>query len=115
MTDFDKIIIADLDVKRMQMSHAASKGLHRSMFGQFRQILTYKADWYGKEIILADKHYPSTQRCSACGHIKTGDDKITLAGNAKHGTRHHEYICYECGFVGDRDENAVANLLTLLN
>ena len=114
VTDFDKIVIEDLEVKAMQSSHVASKGLHRSMFGRFRQVLTYKADWYGKEIILADRYYPSTQRCSACGHIKTGEDKIGLAGNAKHGTKHHEYICYECGFVGDRDENAVANLLALI-
>ena len=27
--------------------------------------------------------FPSTQRCSECGNIKTGDDKITLAGNKK--------------------------------
>ncbi|TGY54596.1 transposase, partial [Ligilactobacillus murinus] len=27
----------------------------------------------------------------------------------------NEYICYECGAIMDRDENAVANLLALLN
>ena len=68
-----------------------------------------------KELILADQFYPSTQRCSNCGHIKTGDEKITLQGNQKHGTKHNEYVCYECGAVMDRDENAVANLLALLN
>ncbi|CCI85194.1 Putative uncharacterized protein [Lactobacillus pasteurii DSM 23907 = CRBIP 24.76] len=35
-------------------------------------------------------------------------------GNAKHGTKHSEYICYECGYQADRDENAVANLLALI-
>lgn len=30
-------------------------------------------------------------------------------------TKHNEYICYVCGAIMDRDENAVANLLALLN
>ena len=113
VTTYGKIAIEDLDVKRMQMSHIASKGLHRSLFGYFRQVLTYKCDWYGNALIVADRFYPSTQRCSACGFVKTGDDKITLTGNAKHGTKHNEYICYECGYCDDRDRNAVKNLLTL--
>ncbi|WP_334352866.1 RNA-guided endonuclease InsQ/TnpB family protein [Companilactobacillus sp. HBUAS56257] len=114
VTDFDKIVIEDLNIKKMQMSHVASKGLQQSLFGYFRQVLSYKCEWYGKEIVLADKYYPSTQRCSKCGHIKKGSDKITLRGNAKHHTRHNEYICYDCGAVLDRDTNAVANLLSLI-
>ena len=115
VSDYDKIVIEDLNVKKMQMTHVASKGLQRSLFGYFRQVLTYKAEWYGKEIVLAIQFYPSTQRCSECGHIKTGEDKVGLNGNHKHGTKHNEYICYECGAIMDRDENAVANLLALLN
>lgn len=111
--DNQKIVIEDLAVKKMQMSHVASKGLQRSLFGYFRQVLTYKCSWYGRKLILADRFYPSTQRCSQCGHIKTGDDKITLNGNQKHHTKHNEYICYECGAVMDRDQNAVQNLLAL--
>lgn len=113
VTTYGKIVIEDLDVKRMQMSHVASKGLHRSLFGYFRQVLTYKCNWYGNTLIVADRFYPSTQRCSACGFVKTGDDKITLTGNTKHGTKHNEYICYECGYRDDRDRNAVRNLLAL--
>ena len=109
---YDTIVIEDLDVKAMQMSKKA-KNLHRSLFGRFRLYMEYKADKFGKELILADHYYPSTQRCSQCGHVKTGDDKITLQGNAKYGTKHNEYICYECGFKADRDKNAVMNLLAL--
>lgn len=111
---YDQIVIEDLAVKQMQMTHVASKGMQRSLFGYFRQFLTYKCEWYGKELILADQFYPSTQRCSNCGHIKTGDEKITLQGNQKHGTKHNEYVCYECGAVMDRDQNAVLNLLALV-
>ena len=113
--NYDSIVIEDLDVKRMQMTHVASKGLQRSQFGYFRQILAYKCEWYGKQLILADQFYPSTQRCSECGYIKSGEDKVGLNGNRKYGTKHSEYICYECGAVKDRDENAVYNLLALAN
>ena len=112
--EYDKIVIEDLAVKEMQMTHVASKGLQRSMFGYFRQILSYKCDWYDKKLILADKCYPSTQRCSKCGHIKTGEEKVGLNGNLKYGTKHNEYICYKCGNIMDRDENAVLNLLALI-
>ena len=112
--EYDKIVIEDLAVKEMQMTHVASKGLQRSMFGYFRQILSYKCDWYGKDLLIADKYYPSTQRCSKCGHIKTGEEKVGLNGNLKYGTKHNEYICYECGNIMDRDENAVLNLLALI-
>lgn len=114
VNNYDKIVIEDLSVKDMQMSHVASKGLQRSMFGYFRQVLSYKCAWYGKKMLLADKTYPSTQRCSQCGYIKHGSDKITLQGNAQHQTKHDEYICYNCGAILDRDENAVANLLDLI-
>ena len=110
--EFDTVVIEDLDVKGMQMKKKA-KNLHRSLFGRFRQFMEYKAEKFGKTLIIADHFYPSTQRCSNCGHVKTGDEKITLSGNAKHGTKHHEYICYQCGYEDDRDRNAVLNLLAL--
>ena len=109
---FDTVVIEDLDVKGMQMKKKA-KNLHRSLFGHFRQFMEYKAEKFGKTLIIADRFYPSTQRCSDCGHVKTGDEKITLSGNAKHGTKHHEYVCYHCGYEDDRDHNAVLNLLAL--
>ena len=111
---YDTVVIEDLDVKAMQMSKKA-KNLHRSLFGKFRWQMEYKADKFDKQLIVADRYYPSTQRCSRCWHVKTGDDKITLQGNKKHGTKHNEYICYECGFEADRDKNAVMNLLALAN
>ena len=109
---YDTVVIEDLDVKGMQMKKKA-KNLHRSLFGRFRQFMEYKVEKFGKTLIIADRFYSSTQRCSNCGYIKTGDDKITLSGNRKHGTTHHEYVCYECGYEDDRDHNAVLNLLAL--
>lgn len=113
VNNYDQIVIEDLAVKQMMMTHVASKGMQRSLFSKFRQILTYKCEWYGKELILADKTYPSTPRCANCGYVKKGDEKITLQGNQKHHTKHNEYVCYECGYTNDRDDNVVLNLLAL--
>lgn len=110
--NYDTVVIEDLSVKQMQMKKKA-KNLHRSLFGRFRQYMEYKAIKFDKKLIIADRFYPSTQRCSHCGFVKTGEDKITLDGNKKHGTKHYEYVCYECGFTADRDYNAVLNLLAL--
>lgn len=117
--NYDSIVIEDLDVKKMMMSHVASKGMHRSMFGKFRQVLSYKCEWYGKKLIVANKLYPSTQRCAVCGLVKKGDERITLKGNQKHGTKHNEFVCYnpDCpnyGKVVERDENAMLNLTLLV-
>jgi len=64
--------------------------------------MTYKALIYGTRIIVVDRHFPSTQRCPVCGHIKTGDDKL-VRGNS-------EYVCEKCGYCGDRDRTAALNL-----
>lgn len=110
---YQTIIIEDLDAKHMKMG-IASKGLHRAMFGKFRSILTYKANQYQVNLVVADKFYPSTQICSHCGFCKTGDDKITLFGNKKHHTDHNTYICYNCGYKSNRDQNAAKNLYQYL-
>lgn len=106
---YKTIVIENLDVKHMKMG-IASKGLHRAMFGKFRQILTYKAEHYNVHLVIANRVYPSTQQCSHCGFVKTGDDKITLYGNKKHHTCHDQYICYNCGAKLNRDDNAATNL-----
>lgn len=108
---YDLIGIEDLDNQHMRMNHHLAKNLHRSMFGKFKIMMQYKADWNGSTLILADPMFPSTQRCSQCGYTKTGEEKIALHGNAKHRTGHDDYICYHCGAKMRRDENAVDNLI----
>ena len=46
-TNYDKVVIEDLSVKKMQMSKKA-KNLHRSLFGRFRQFMEYKAIKFDK-------------------------------------------------------------------
>lgn len=107
--NYSSVTIEDLDVNGMKMNRRMCKSLHRSLFGRFKQKIEVKFNQTNIEFIKADKFYPSTQRCSSCGHIKTGDEKLGLSGD-KHGNKHNEYKCYSCGEILERDDNAVENL-----
>jgi putative transposase len=56
--------------------HARGVGVRRkawadAAFGEFRRQLTYKCRWYGSELWIADRWFPSSKTCSACGHVNT--------------------------------------------
>jgi putative transposase len=70
-----------------------------SAWARFGTLLTYKAKWYGTDLTVADRFYPSTRRCSACGKV---GDKLELSQRTFH--------CSRCGHEADRDTNAAANL-----
>jgi transposase len=38
-------------------------------FGEFRRQLEYKTAWYGTELVVADRWFPSSKTCSGCGAI----------------------------------------------
>lgn len=110
---YPEIHIEDLNVDGMKMNKHLSKSIHRSMFGYFKQVMQYKCAWNGRKLVLVDKFYPSTQKCSECGYIKTKDSyggKQTLSGDSIHHD-HQKYYCYNCGAILDRDMNAVQNLI----
>lgn len=96
------VVVEDLSMKFMLRNWKLSRAASDVSLGMFKPRLIYKAEAYGGEIVLADRLYPSTQRCSSCGFIKSGAEKILL-GNS-------EYICNDCGVVEDRDLNAAKNL-----
>lgn len=109
---FSRITIEDLDVNLMKMNKRLCKNLHRSLFGRFRTKIINKSQRFDSQLIIADRFYPSTQRCSSCGNIKIGDDKLGLSGD-RFGNPHNKYVCYNngCGEIFERDENAVLNLI----
>jgi len=107
--NYSSVTIEDLDVNGMKMNRRLCKSLHRSLFGRFKQKIETKFNQINIEFIKADRFYPSTQRCSSCGYVKTGDEKLGLAGD-KYGNAHNEYKCYSCGEILERDDNAVENL-----
>ena len=95
----DKIVIEDLNVKGMSKNRKLSKSMADASFAMFRQQLTYKCAWYGKELVIADRFYPSSKTCSCCGQVKT-----TLELSQR------TYHCDHCNLVIDRDLNAALNL-----
>ena len=76
--------------------------LSDSGLAELRRQLTYKTAWYGSQLILADRFYPSSKTCSACGWVKA---KLALAERT--------FSCKSCGLVLDRDLNAARNLAKL--
>ena len=107
--NYNRIVIEDLDVNSMKMNKRLCKSLHRNAFGRFKKKMIDKAEEYNVEFILVNRYFPSTQTCSECGHVKTGDEKLFLWGD-KYGNDHDAYVCYNCGTIQDRTENAILNL-----
>ncbi|MEI8397349.1 MAG: RNA-guided endonuclease TnpB family protein [Rhodospirillaceae bacterium] len=110
------IVVEDLKVRNMTASAAgtveepgrnvrAKAGLNRSMLdvapSQIRQMLEYKAGWYGSTVVAVPPAYTS-QRCSHCGFVHP-DNRITQA----------EFACRSCGYTENADVNAARNILQL--
>lgn len=93
------IVIEDLNVKGMLKNKHLSKAIQEQEFYKFRQYLTYKCQYYGVELIVADRFYPSSKTCSRCGYKRKF---LSLSERT--------FICPECGLIIDRDLNAAINL-----
>ena len=83
------------------MLHLRTLARHVSdaAFEDFRRQLEYKAAWYGTQVVVADRWFPSSKTCSGCGTVNAD---LTLADRVYH--------CGHCGLVVDRDVNAAVNL-----
>lgn len=93
------IAIEDLSVVAMMKNTLLARSIGEQGWRVFRQMLTYKCDWYGRELLVVDRFYPSSKTCSACGKqsaLSLGD---------------REWTC-QCGAVHDRDVNAAKNILS---
>jgi putative transposase len=93
------LVIEDLTVRNMVKNRSLARAISDAAWAQFRGLLEYKAQWYGREVIAVDRWFPSSKLCSACGTLQ---ERLPL--NVR------TWTC-DCGTTHDRDVNAAKNLL----
>ena len=97
--EFDIICIEDLNVRGMMANHKLARAIMDLGLYEFRRQLIYKAQMCGKEVVIADRWYPSSKTCSHCGE-KLKSLELSV----------REWECEHCHTVHDRDANAAINL-----
>jgi len=95
------VVIEDLSVENLLKNQKLARAISDVGFFEFRRQLTYKTAWNGISLLVADRFFPSSKLCSACGEI---NDDLTL--------NDREWTC-DCGAHHDRDRNAAQNLSRL--
>lgn len=110
ISDNQTVFLEDLNIKGMSASAKGTiekpgrkvkqkAGLNRSIrdsgWGMFEQMLRYKGQWNGKNVLQIGRFVPSSKECSCCHHI---NETLTLADR--------EWTCANCGTHHDRDGNA---------
>jgi putative transposase len=97
--DNQTIVIEDLNVRGMLKNRRLARAIADASWTQLRQMLEYKAAWYGREVITIDPWFPSSKTCSSCGLLL---DTLALGMCT--------WTCV-CGAIHDRDVNAARNIL----
>ncbi|MDT9756573.1 RNA-guided endonuclease TnpB family protein [Heyndrickxia coagulans] len=96
-SNFDAVVIEDLNMKGMSQALHFGKSVHDNGWGMFTTFLAYKLKEQGKQLVKIDKWFPSTKKCSCCGAEKP----VKLSERT--------YRC-SCGYVADRDYNSAINI-----
>jgi putative transposase len=92
------VCVESLAIENMLKNHCLAKAISDVGWGELLRQLEYKASWYGRTLVAVNRWYPSSKRCSACGHEL---ESLSLAVR--------EWTCPKCGAVHDRDVNAACN------
>lgn len=99
INNHDSIAIEDLNIKGMLSNHKLALSISDCGWSMFVDMLEYKAEWYGKNILKIGRFEPSSKLHANCGYINK-DLKLS----------DREWICPKCGDVVSRDENASINI-----
>jgi putative transposase len=89
----------DLFPKGMIRNHHLALSLSDAAFGEIKRQMLYKKEWFGGQVVLVDRFFPSSRRCSVCGHV-----------NAEIKLDEREWTCANCGTHHMRDDNAACNI-----
>jgi putative transposase len=93
------IAVEDLTVSNLVKNRCLARAISDASWREMRSILEYKAQWYGRTVVVVDRWFPSSKLCSACGRLQ---EKMPLTIR--------QWTC-ACGAVHDRDVNAAKNVL----
>lgn len=93
------ITLETLNIKGLLKNKYLSKSIHQARWYRFSDKLIRKAKEHGIEVRKVSPFYPSSKRCSSCGHLRS-DLKLS----------DRKYQCNLCGYIKDRDINASYNL-----
>lgn len=97
----DMICMENLDIKSMLKDSTLAKTISDASWSEFKSMLSYKAQRYGRTIVFVDRFYPSSQMCSECGCVNPEVKDLSV----------RSWICPQCGAEHDRDVNAAVNIL----
>jgi len=100
--EHDVVVVEDLNVAGMVRNRRLARHIAGLGVAELRRQLDYKTRDAGVRLVVADRWYPSSKTCSACGAVRA---KLTLA--------QREFVCESCGARLDRDLNAARNLAAL--
>lgn len=98
-SQFDTFCLENLNVSGMMRNHKLAKNIAEVSWCKFIEMLKYKCEWYGKNLVQIGQFEPSTKTCSHCGYKNT---ELTL--------KDREWICPVCNTYHDRDINAAINI-----
>ncbi|MET9909424.1 RNA-guided endonuclease TnpB family protein [Streptomyces sp. NPDC006476] len=94
------VVIEDLTVRNLLKNGKLARAISDAAWTDLRMMLEYKCAWYGRDLVVIDRFFPSSKLCGACGMVAA---KLPL--NVR------EWTCEHCGVVHDRDVNAACNIL----
>jgi putative transposase len=69
-TEYGTVVVEQLNLAGMVRNRRLARSLSDSGLAELRRQLTYKTTWYGSQLLVADRFYPSSKTCSACGWVK---------------------------------------------
>lgn len=98
VSESQTICLEDLNVIGMMKNHRLAEAIQDASWSTFMEMIRYKTEWRGENVLFIGQFDPSSKLCSNCGRINRN---LTLSDR--------EWTCC-CGSILDRDVNAAKNI-----